>query len=71
MGGSAGFDGPCPYTERWVADPTMEAAAGRRLGETLGGDFRAEGGLEGFGTRTHLVVGLGALKIDWKLGGER
>lgn len=36
-----------------------------------GGDFRAERGLEGFGTRTHLVLGLGALKTDWKLGGER
>ena len=71
MGGSAGFDGPCPYTERWSQIQAWRQLQVGGWEKPSGGDFRAEGGLEGFGTRTHLVLGLGALKIDWKLGGER
>lgn len=35
MGGSAGYNEPCPYSKSWVTDPTMEATAGRRWGDIL------------------------------------
>lgn len=54
---------------RSAMEAALQVEAGRN---PLEGDFRAERGLEGFGTRTCTWYWEAwALKTDWKLGGER
>lgn len=65
MGGSAGYNEPCPYSKSWVTDPTMEATAGRRRGDILGRGLWGSSRWDRFGifgSRTHLTLGLVALR---------